>query len=436
MNSFANNTMMNVGLAAIGLSMCAGMAQANVITDWSGATLTSIKATNTAPPPATRTMAMVHSAMFNAVNNGAGQIAGGPTVDCAYDKELAAAKAARDVLVRTYPQRAGEFDAKLTEQINRTPANLRQASLDFGAASAQHVVNVRAGDDLTVRQPYTQGTDLGDYRFTRPDGTQTAPVFNSFKNLQPWLMSSGSQFRPDAPPAIGSQQYAQEYNQVKSLGGKNSATRTAYQSETAVFWSAGSNTVTPPGMWNQIAQTLAAERNLDVATTARLFAALNVGMADAAIAAWDAKATYDLWRPITGIRMGGVDGNPLTAGDLCWDSYLLTPEHQSYVSGHSTFSATAATILAEVLGDGIVFSVTSDETGTTRTFDSFWAAAEEAGMSRIYGGIHWMSDNTAGLGMGREIGLLAAANVVPTPGAVAVGLLGGAVIARRRRRTV
>jgi hypothetical protein len=252
-------------------------------------------------------------------------------------------------------------------------------------------------------------------------------------------MTSGSQFRPVAPPALNSAEYAAALNEVKSLGSVTSSTRTAQQTDIARVWKAGGNTVTPPGMWNQVAQQLAQSASLDIADSARLFAQMNVSTADAGIAAWDCKYTYSLWRPIDAIRLADTDGNAATDADTSWTPLLTsTPNHPAYTSGHSTFSRAAATALQRFFGtDLLAFTVTNpdDAPGVSIAYSSLDAAANDAGRSRIYGGIHFNFDDINGQHCGLGIGNYVADNyfLVPAPGAVGVLALGGMLAARRRR---
>jgi membrane-associated phospholipid phosphatase len=196
------------------------------------------------------------------------------------------------------------------------------------------------------------------------------------------------------------------------------STRSAEQSLIALFWADGAGTETPPGHWNSIAQTVAISLGNTMEQNARLFALLNVAMADAAICAWDAKYADDFWRPVTAIRNGDFDGNPATVGDPAWSSFITTPPFPSYVSGHSTFSAAASTVLAMFYGtDNIAFVTESDFLpGVTRSFASFSAAAREAAVSRLYGGIHYRHDNEDGLAAGVEIGEWTFAHVMQAKG--------------------
>jgi hypothetical protein len=189
------------------------------------------------------------------------------------------------------------------------------------------------------------------------------------------------------------------------LGGRASTRRTAEQTLIAWFWDDGAGTVTPPGHWNRIAQAAARARGTTPAENARLFALLNLALADAGIACWDCKFTYRLWRPITAIREADLAGNPDTRPDPRWTPLLTTPPFPSYTSGHSTFSGAAAALLAHFFGtDAVRFTIESEGLpGYTRSFASFSAAAREAGRSRIYGGIHYEFDNRAGLALGRAL---------------------------------
>jgi membrane-associated phospholipid phosphatase len=187
---------------------------------------------------------------------------------------------------------------------------------------------------------------------------------------------------------------------VQLVGSATSTTRTPEQTEIGRFWN-------PPiqNFWNQIAQEVALAHHTDLATTARLFAALNLSFADSAIAFYDAKYAYRLWRPVTAIRLADTDGNPDTVGDPSWLPLAgTTPADPSYPGAHSTISAAAADVLASFFGDRQSFTVTSPALpGVTRSFDSFSAAAEEAGVSRIYAGVHTRLDHVAGLTLGRDV---------------------------------
>jgi hypothetical protein len=214
----------------------------------------------------------------------------------------------------------------------------------------------------------------------------------------PFAVSSPSQFRPPGPPALDSQQYAADYEEVKELGAAVGSTRTEDQTEIALFWADGAGTETPPGHWNSIAQIVGAARGTSLEENARLFALLNIAMADAAICSWDAKYTYYFWRPVTAIAV--------TDPQLLWMSFIVTPPFPDYTSGHSTFSAAAATVLPVFFGtEDLPFTTGSDFLpGVFRSFSTCMDAAEEAAASRIYGGIHFRSASEDGLQAGSSVG--------------------------------
>jgi hypothetical protein len=276
-----------------------------------------------------------------------------------------------------------------------------EAGLAHGAAVAAEIIDWRATDGSTGSSSYTPTTEPGRWRPTLPFfGPALLPHWGS---VTPFAMTSGDQFRPSACPGLTTVGYAAACNEVKEIGRIDSPTRTQDQTEIALIWEGGAGTPTPPGQWNQIAQTLAAQQGATLEENARMFALLNIALADAAISCWEAKYLYDLWRPITAIREAHLDGNPLTEPDPDWLPLIPTPPFPSYTSGHSTFSSSAASVLAGFFGtDELEF--TFEAVGLSRDFTSIRAAAEEAGLSRIYGGIHYSFDNTAALESGRQLG--------------------------------
>jgi membrane-associated phospholipid phosphatase len=282
--------------------------------------------------------------------------------------------------------------------------------LAWGQTVAGRILQLRANDGSAAIVAYTPGTQPGQWR-PAPPGFAPALLPN-WGQVTPFAMVSGSQFRPHPPPALSGSAYALEFDLVKAYGGATGSLRSADQSEIALFWLDGGGTETPPGHWNRIADDVAVARGLSLAEHARLMALLNLALADAAICAWDAKYAYSYWRPVAAIREADTDGNPATTADPAWTPFIATPPFPEYVSGHSTFSRAAATVLAGWYGtDAISFSTSSDGLpGVTRTFPGFSAAADESGISRIYGGIHFPSANIAGQTAGHLLGLHVAAH--------------------------
>jgi hypothetical protein len=206
---------------------------------------------------------------------------------------------------------------------------------------------------------------------------------------------------------LSSDQYAADFNEVKTIGDKFSVTRTADQTQIAVFWNGNT-----PVSWNRVANSVAEDRHTTLSQNARLFAMLNVAMADAVIACWDSKYTYVFWRPITAIRLASTDGNPATTEDPNWTPLLITPNFPEYASGHATVSPAAVTVLGTFFGNDVDFALTSETLpGVVRSFASFTQAADEAFEARIYGGIHFRSACRDGRAMGTQVGSFVTTNV-------------------------
>jgi membrane-associated phospholipid phosphatase len=380
---------------------------ANAVLEWNTLTLEAIKGTNTNPLLASRALAITQAAVYDAVNAIDGTYApyafngqAPPTAS----PEAAAATAAHDTLVKLFPTRRADFDAALASSLADVPDGpAENQGTAVGHAAAASILALRRHDGSDAVVPYTPGTDPGDWQPT--PGAFLPALGAQWPQVTPFAMSSGAQFRPAAPPALDSAEYAAAFNEVFELGRNTSTTRTADQLEIARFWADGGGTSYALGHWNIIAQEVSTEEGLDLIGDARLLAQLNIAMADAIIATWDAKFAYNLWRPVTAIRAADTDGNPDTTVDTTWTPLLGTPNFPSYTSAHSTVSRSAATVLTAAFGDNYQFTARSEGLpGVTRTFDSFEAAAEEAGRSRIYGGIHYLFDNVAGQEAGAIVG--------------------------------
>jgi len=383
--------------AAIAATMTASLS-ADVVTDWNTATLNAIRGAATNPPMATRHLAMVQCAVFDAINGIEQVYRPYAMIDQApagASPEAAAAVAAHHVLSQIYPAYAEEFDALLATSLAEIPEGEAKAlGMSFGAMCGQQILDLRSDDGSTDIVPYVPGKGPGWWIPTPP--AFLPALLPNWPNVTPWVMESGDQFRQAGPPALTGAAYTEAHDEVRILGGTTSRVRTADQTEIAYFWVDGPGTATPPGHWHVIAKGIVEEMGLSTIDRARLFALLGMANADAAIISWDMKYAYNFWRPVTGVRMADTDGNDDTIADKTWTSLIPTPPFPAYTSGHSTFSTSAARLLGHYFGtDDIAFSTSSDGLpGIIRHFDSFTQAAEEAGMSRIYGGIHWIFDHT------------------------------------------
>jgi hypothetical protein len=376
------------------------LAHADVVTEWNSAALDAIRDGHTPPPIASRSLAIAHISIYDAVNGIARTyepylVQSG--VAASASREAAASAAAHAALVNLFPAAAPSFDA-LHEAILATIPNGPQkvAGIVWGEFVANQILAARANDGSDAIVPPPGGSGPGVWVPTPP--AYLPYLLPQWGFVAPFAMNSSSQFRPPGPPSLDSEQYAADYNEVKELGALVGSTRTEEQTQIALFWADGAGTETPPGHWNSIAQIIAAAQGNTLEENARLFALLNIAMADAAICAWDAKYTFHFWRPVTAINFAEPELN--------WMSFIVTPPFPDYVSGHSTFSGAAATVLPLFFGtEDLPFTTGSDFLpGVYRSFPTCLAAAEEAAVSRLYGGIHFRSANEDGLQAGISIG--------------------------------
>jgi hypothetical protein len=401
MNTLFRVTRFLACIIAINLAFSIGTpANADVVTDWNNAALDAIRAERTAPPIASRSLAILHVSIYDAVNGIARThepYLVQSAVSSSTSREAAASAAAHEALVNLFPANASDFDALYAAILGPPPYGPQTtAGIAWGEFVANQILAARADDGSNAIVPPPGGSGPGVW-------VPTPPAFLPYLLPQwgfvvPFAMSSSSQFRPPGPPSLDTQQYAADYEEVKELGAAVGSTRTAEQTEIASFWADGAGTETPPGHWNSIAQIIADTRGNTLEENARLFALLNIAMGDAAICAWDAKYTFNFWRPVTAIAFAEPQLN--------WMSFIVTPPFPDYTSGHSMFSAAAATVLPLFYGtEDLPFTTGSDFLpGVYRSFATCFEAAEEAAMSRIYGGIHFRSASEDGLQAGISIG--------------------------------
>jgi len=350
----------------------------------------------------TRSYAMLHAAIDDAVvsiTHGASPLLVSVKAPHGARPDAAAIEAGHATLAALYPGFKGELAQLADGQLAMIQNGAdKQHGIEVGDAVAAKILQLRASDgSAAVPPPFTPGTQPGNYRPTPPNFP--IPVFTTWGQVTPFVLKSGSQFRPQAPPALTSVAYAQALDEVKSLGQNTSTTRTAEQTVIGKFWG-------PPiwNTWNVIAENAAVAHHSNLERTARLFGVLNLSFADSAIAMYDGKYHYQLWRPITAIRLADTDGNPATIADPSWTPLAVTAADPSYPGAHSTMSAAGATVLAAFFGNRDHIQVASTALpGTLRTFDSYSDVATEAGLSRIFAGQHFRFDHVAGLELGRDV---------------------------------
>ncbi|MFG3713025.1 vanadium-dependent haloperoxidase [Micromonospora sp. NPDC047730] len=410
---------------------------------WNDVLLRTYRQVGGAPGPLARAGAMVHGAIYDAANSalcatGTDRCLGqqyrikvAPTAGVIPDLATAIDYAAYDTLRSVYP--GINFDADLAaaqEGIVSSPA--RSDGQRMGSASAQAMISFRAGDGAPDTSTYADGTVPGQWRRTDTDPGRQAATPN-WGLVKPFAMTSNTQFRP-GPPAgfatyeslLGSDAYAAQVNEVKSLGAYDSTVRTADQTQAAWFWANDlDGTYKPPGQLFAHTRIASQSAKLTQAGNARLFGLVGIAMGDAAIVAWDAKyqTTVDLWRPQSAITLAGTDGNPATEPDADWkplsideNGLRFSPPFPAYASGHATFAGAWAGAMRGFFGtDDYQFTATTDDDqaeGVTRRFASFGSAATENARSRIYLGVHYQFDADAGLSSGTALADHVVANVL------------------------
>jgi len=406
------------GLALLGTAGCMDMGSdagaegdekatfsSKIVLDWNAHALGALSTAFAGLDPlvATRVMSMVHVSMHDAINSADSEFERYSFTprDSTAHPVAAAAAAAHRVLVNQFPAQAADLDAKLNASLAEVPDGLGETrGRALGDQVANHILQLRANDGSSTPASYTPGAGAGKYQFVPPfEGFIYRP---EWRFVRPWVLTSPSQFRSAAPPALTSTKYRDDYNIVKAAGVLTGSNRSAEQTAYAKFWYENSDEG-----WNKITRDVAIRKGLDLHRSARLFALVNMVMADGYIAGWESKFHYDFWRPFTAIRNGNSDPNSGTVGDPSWEPLLGTPPVQDYPSTHSVLGKAAAQVLARVVGDRTTFSFTSttaENPSQARTYTSFAAAAAENGDSRIRAGLHFPFAVAAGITMGEKIG--------------------------------
>jgi len=382
----------------------------NIVVDWNAIAITAAGAAGQNSLMQERSFSVtsiaVHDAV-NAISRKYVRYGSRSTPPDGASTTAAAVGAAHRALTQLLPTQTQFLDTMLAQSLAKFGVSAGDPGLAFGAAVADEIVVMRAADGAAQAQfPYT-APNAGAPGVWIP----TPPAFASallpgWGSVQPWVLESAAQFRPDEGPDLASHRYARDLNEVKEIGALNSATRTAEQTNIARFWVASAALI-----WNPVLRQIVLGLGLDESEAARTFALMNVAGADARIACWEAKYAFNFWRPVTAIQHADEDGNPATDADPTWTPLIATPNFPEYVSGHATVSGAMATVLRLLFGDdpGVAFTATSP---TNPGFERHWATFSEGVRevidARVYSGIHFRSSDERGARLGRQVARFAA----------------------------
>jgi hypothetical protein len=381
-------------IAAAAAAVLAAPAQADVITDWNTKVGQILADAKLGTPPAVRVMALAQTATLGAVEN----------APRGASLEAAVAAANRATLIALLPAQKDAVEQAYQQALaGVADAGAKAAGIATGERAAAATLAARAGDMPSGPESYRPHAVAGAYVPTAPVAVPT------WSGRKPWLMASASQFRPAPPPALTSDTWARDYNEIKALGGRSSS-RTAEQTEVAKFWD-----YSLPPVYTHVVRSVALSAGRDVARNARLYAAATQAMDDALISVFDAKYAYNFWRPQTAIRNGDIDGHDATARDASWAPLVDNPMHPEYPSGHGILASAVAAVIKADVGTGSMPELsTSSPTanGATRRWKHTDDFVREVGDARVWGGLHYRFSVDTAAAMGRRIGELAAAKVL------------------------
>ena len=385
--------------SAFAVFLLVTQARADVVTEWNAKAEAIGIEKQILPAFNARQMAILQVAVFEAVNAIERRYAPyklNLTAERSVSKEAAAAAAAHGVLLVFHPERQAALDSALTASLAAIPdGDAKAKGVELGRKAAAEIIALRAKDGANEPENYRPHTSAGVYVPT------VIPVFSHFPAVTPFAITSGTQFRPPAPPALDSEVWTRDVNEIRELGARNSTVRTAEQTEIGRFW-----LMTGPRSYNPIVRQIAAVREMDVVDCARLMALVAIAGNDAIVAVMDAKYAYNLWRPVTAIRNADITGNKATPRDASWLPLADTPMHPEYPCAHCITSSAVGAVLMNLLGDKVPeFTLTSTTLpGVTRKWTSVKAYNDEVAAARIYAGFHYRFSTIVGQEMGRKIG--------------------------------
>jgi hypothetical protein len=388
-------------LALVLLSALASTSRADVIMDWNARADSIATDKRLLPPVHGRVLAIMHVAMFEAVNAIERRYVPyrlNLVADRKTSGEVAAAVAGRDVLVDLYPDQKSGLDALLAETLNKVEEGpAKERGIILGRKAAVEILELRSADGGDASESYRPVAQPGVYVPT------TLPAASTVSGFTPWVMSSAAQFRPGGPPALTSDTWTRDLNEIREIGGLNSKTRTAEQTDIGKFWF-----LTGARTYNPIVQQVAQHRKMDLLDCARLYALASMAAEDAFIAVFDAKYTFNFWRPVTAIRNADQDGNSATPRDATWLPLGDTPMHPEYPCAHCITSAAVAAVLRGVVGEDVgEIAVTSPTApGVVRRWTRLDDYRDEVSNARVWAGFHYRFSTEVGKDMGKKIGEL------------------------------
>jgi hypothetical protein len=375
------------------------------VLEWNQELLAAVQAPGAQPSTVqpTRTLAITQLSVYRAVIAVLGHSLNSPRelTPLRITANAAAASAAHTALVALLPSQRQALDARFAQSLAESGLGPRvTVGVVIGDRAAKAELATRANDgSAAAPPPYLPQPGPGEYRLTPPNFP--TPVFTNWGTIKPFVLQAGDQFRPAPPPALTSARYTDDFNEVKSLGQDTSTARSAEQTDIGRFWGAA-------GPWivlNQIGWAAATGFHNGLLANARMFALLDVSLADGVIALYDAKYAYHRWRPVTAVRAADLDGNPDTVANPNWLPLANTAPDPTYPGAHAEVAQSGAAALRDFFGtDRLDFALTNPNVpGVVRTFHSFSQAADEAAASRIYAGQHFRSDEDAGQALGEEV---------------------------------
>ena len=386
-------------------TLFSGLVKADVIADWNERAVVAGEKARVGNFPIARAIAMVHLAMFEAVNSIEPRYThyrARLSAEPAASRDAAAASAAHAVLVRVFPEQAAELDKALQSSLAAvSDGTSKTQGVELGQQAGAAIVAERRDDGWDAPNSYRPYTVAGKYVPT------VLPIGYTVASVKPFSLKTGNHLRPPAPYALKSAQWAKDFIEVKKLGAKTGSARTAEQTDIARFWE-----LTGPATYNPVVRQLAAAKGLDVLDNARLFALFSMATADASIAIFDAKYAYNFWRPVTAIRNADLDGNNATERDPTWEPFIATPMHPEYPCAHCISQGSAASVLDAFFGDAVpTFTMTSTTApGVTRKFSKLSDYVTEVVNARVYDGVHYRTSGEVGAAMGRKNGQYAVQN--------------------------